>query len=118
MCVLLSDAQRFVQEYFTLIAKSAAHIRISALPFAPYESILSRTFCSEPMLKVLRGKAKTWTPSLCTLQGHNSSITSIAFSHDGMRVVSGSYTGTIHIWDSTTGACLSVLHTDDTKEIH
>ncbi|KIM74301.1 hypothetical protein PILCRDRAFT_14564 [Piloderma croceum F 1598] len=37
------------------------------------------------------------------LQGHNSSILSVAFSPDGSKIISGSVDKTIRIWDVSTG---------------
>jgi len=37
------------------------------------------------------------------LKGHTNSVTSVAFSWDGSRVVSGSYDLTVRIWNATTG---------------
>ncbi|KAF8604757.1 WD40 repeat-like protein [Ceratobasidium sp. AG-I] len=37
------------------------------------------------------------------LEDHTSSITSVAYSHDGTRIVSSSYDKTIRIWDARTG---------------
>ena len=40
---------------------------------------------------------------LNTLLGHTGAIKGIAYSPDGRRLVSGSSSGTIRLWDSTTG---------------
>jgi WD40 repeat protein len=37
------------------------------------------------------------------LKGYTGSVTSVAFSPDGTRIVSGSYDETIRIWDAKTG---------------
>ncbi|KIJ46211.1 hypothetical protein M422DRAFT_250249, partial [Sphaerobolus stellatus SS14] len=37
------------------------------------------------------------------LTGHTSWVQSVAFSHDGKRIVSGSGDNTIQIWDAETG---------------
>jgi hypothetical protein len=52
-------------------------------------------------------------PQACT--GHTSWVTSVGFSPDGARIVSGSLDRTIKLWDTTTGQELRTLtgrHTD------
>ena len=43
------------------------------------------------------------------LQGHTSSVISVAFSHDGNRIVSGSYDNSVRVWDAKTGEQLREL---------
>ena len=40
-------------------------------------------------------------------KGHTSFVTSVGFSPDGARIVSGSYDKTIRTWDAKTGKALS-----------
>ena len=49
-----------------------------------------------------------------SMRGHTDSVASVAWSPDGMRIVSGSYDETIRIWDAVTGNCINTLvgHTD------
>ena len=44
-----------------------------------------------------------------TLEGHSSTIMSVAFSQNGKQVVSGSWDKTIRIWDDVTGAVVQTL---------
>ncbi|KAG9119565.1 hypothetical protein FRC07_005354 [Ceratobasidium sp. 392] len=37
------------------------------------------------------------------LEGHTKEIRSVMFSHDGRLIISGSWDGTIHLWDTRTG---------------
>ena len=48
------------------------------------------------------------------LQGHTESVTSVAFSPDGNRIVSGSYDESVRVWGAKTGEHLRELqgHTD------
>ncbi|KAJ5752758.1 hypothetical protein N7520_009675 [Penicillium odoratum] len=46
---------------------------------------------------------------LQTLEGHDSQVNSVVFSHDSSRVASGSDDKTIKIWDAHTGACLQTV---------
>jgi WD40 repeat protein len=38
------------------------------------------------------------------LEGHMRSVNSVAFSHNGRRLASGSDDETVRIWDAETGA--------------
>ena len=40
---------------------------------------------------------------LLSLKGHTGSLTSVAFSADGKRIVSGSYDKTVKVWDADKG---------------
>jgi WD40 repeat protein len=46
---------------------------------------------------------------LITLKGHTGWVTTVAWSHDGLKILSGSYDKTIKIWDAITGKELQTL---------
>jgi len=46
-------------------------------------------------------------PGLCTLTGHSSRVTSVAYSPDGKHIASGSYDETVKVWDAATGKKVS-----------
>ncbi|KAF2174670.1 hypothetical protein K469DRAFT_613817 [Zopfia rhizophila CBS 207.26] len=46
---------------------------------------------------------------LQTLEGHSSSVRSVAFSHDSARLASASYDETVKIWDASSDECLQML---------
>ena len=46
---------------------------------------------------------------LKTLEGHSSYVSSVAYSPDGTKIISGSGDKTIKIWDANTGQCLQTL---------
>ena len=39
----------------------------------------------------------------CTLTGHSREVTSVAYSPDGIRIISGSADNTVKVWDAATG---------------
>jgi WD40 repeat protein len=41
--------------------------------------------------------------SVCVLAGHTNSVTCVAFSSNGQQLISGSWDGTVRIWDVSTG---------------
>ncbi|KAG8713891.1 hypothetical protein FRC08_012674 [Ceratobasidium sp. 394] len=47
--------------------------------------------------------AETGELALGPLEGHSAYVDSVAFSHDGSRIVSGSLDGTVRVWDAETG---------------
>jgi WD40 repeat protein len=53
------------------------------------------------------------------LEGHNSWVSSVVFSHNSKKVASGCDDKTIRIWDAETGECERVLegHTDDISSV-
>ena len=54
-----------------------------------------------------------WNPqtrTLCkTMKGHTGPVLSIAYSHDGRYIASGSVDHTVRLWNAETGACVAVL---------
>ena len=40
---------------------------------------------------------------MLTLRGHESNVSSVAFSPDGKRIASGSQDDTVKVWDAATG---------------
>ena len=48
--------------------------------------------------------------ALQLLNGHTHYVSSVAFSHDGIHIVSGSYDSSVRVWDASTGAALQQLN--------
>ncbi|MEE1001492.1 MAG: hypothetical protein U0L37_05995, partial [Bacteroidales bacterium] len=46
---------------------------------------------------------------LKTLEGHSWDVSSVAYSPDGTKIISGSWDDKIKIWDANTGQCLKTL---------
>jgi len=52
---------------------------------------------------------------LQTLKEHSDSVTSVAFSADGCKIVSGSYDETVRVWDAASGSPLQTLEGDSSS---
>jgi WD40 repeat protein len=88
-----------------VIAESAPHLYLSALPFAPKKSLVSIQF-SQLYLQsayVFKGHVQDWPSVQNILNGHEGQINSVAFSSNGRRIVSGSRDDTVRVWDAETG---------------
>ena len=48
--------------------------------------------------------------AISPLTGHGDVVTSIAYSPDGIRPISGSYNNTARVWNSETGQLLSIFN--------
>ncbi|KZP17448.1 WD40 repeat-like protein [Athelia psychrophila] len=108
LTAFVRDAIRFVNVFMPPISQSAPHIYLSALPFAPSESLVSQTYLLRyPFTMRLKGgKLNRWPAELKTFEGHRSGVYSIAYSPDGTRIVLGSVDSTVCVWDAETGTVI------------
>ncbi|KIO07650.1 hypothetical protein M404DRAFT_940177 [Pisolithus tinctorius Marx 270] len=103
--ILAQDGIKFVHNFGNVISHSTPHLYISALPFTPSNTKLSRLLMPKfsQLVGVSVGGKKEWPAAQVALQGHTSSVQSVGFSSDGRRVVSGSSDNTMRIWDAERG---------------
>src|SRR6266702_2862082 len=101
----INDASAFVRYFGMAIAKSAPHVYLSALPFAPTGSLVSAHYSSSfpRTLRVVRGRLSHWPSSEMVISNVGDKVHSIALSPDGQRIVSASEDRTIRVWNATTG---------------
>ncbi len=90
------------------MAKSAPHIYLSALPFAPTCSLVSTHYSTSfsQILHVARGQLSHWPSSEMVISNPGrwpATVKSVAFSPDGQHIVSGSTDRTIRVWNAMTG---------------
>jgi WD40 repeat protein len=108
---LVQDARRFIMYHKGAIESYPLQTYMSAQLFSPTGSLIRQQFQHEEPrgITVRPAMSDSWSACLQTLEGHSSSVSSVAFSHDSVRLASASYDHTVKIWDVSSGACLQTL---------
>ncbi|KAH8690887.1 putative G-protein beta WD-40 repeat-containing protein [Talaromyces proteolyticus] len=111
----LYDARRFIFRNRQIADSAPLQIYCAGLIFAPSDSIIRKVFFKESpnWIYQLPKVEKFWNADVQTLEGHPSSVESVAFSPDGQVLASGGYE-IISLWDPTTGKLRQTLeaHSD------
>jgi len=88
-------------------------IGLDALPDETSEGIRQRVLRPEmSAVNALDGAWRSWSSGWgerTVLRGHTDTVTAVAFSQDGTRVLTGSEDHTARLWDAGTGKALATL---------
>ena len=121
LVALVKDIQQFTSLNKSLIKAFPLQTYISALIFSPIPSITHQIFKdSEPEWLIFKLTVKEeWGSYKQTLEGHSKFATSVAFSHDGQKIVSGFCERTVQVWDAATESLQQTLedHLDSVTSV-
>ncbi|KAL4968200.1 WD40-repeat-containing domain protein [Aspergillus stella-maris] len=107
----LHDAERFMLRNRSILDDAPLQVYASALAFAPKGSIM-RTIFENDIPSWINGLPEVeddWGALIQTIQGHSSSVGSVAFSPDGQLLASGAHDGTVKLWNPVTGELQQTL---------
>ncbi|CBF86026.1 hypothetical protein AN2021.2 [Aspergillus nidulans FGSC A4] len=107
----VQDAMRFLLRHYHTLSHWPLQIYSSAIIFSPESSVVKGENLHK--VPVWLGRAPpmedSWTPMIQTLTGHSEAVWRVAFSPDGKQIASGSDSGLIKLWDTTTGSLQKTL---------
>jgi hypothetical protein len=115
---LLTDAHFLMRDYQTPISLSALHVHHGGVASMP-ECALRKKAAGRSNARLVSEREQGWQTGATILEGHTSWVMSVAFSFDGLRIVSGSDDRTVRIWDAVSGAVLHTLegHTSSVSSV-
>ncbi|KIO01869.1 hypothetical protein M404DRAFT_149210 [Pisolithus tinctorius Marx 270] len=117
---LAQDGIKFIHNFGSAISHSAPHLYISALPFTPLNTMVAKMLMPKfsNLVQVAHGGLEDWPAVQLCLQGHDTTVNSVAFSPDGKRIVSGSEDDTVMVWDAERGVQIGSPLEGHTEEVY
>jgi len=119
LTLFIRDALRFISAFIIPISQCAPQIYVSALSFAPEQSLVATKFRSRlpNTIEVTEGKPSQWPMVVFTAEHHKGCVQRLVFSHDESTFASISVSNDTSddttentimcICDSETGHCIS-----------
>jgi hypothetical protein len=110
LSLIAADASRFSLTFADVISASATHIYLSALPFAPPSSLVSKLYRGQfpQTIKVLHGEGVKW-PAMRYSISTGDCVYDISIHPDGRRVAAAMRSGVVMVFSMTTGESLFPL---------
>jgi len=107
--LFIRDALRFIPAFIIPISQCPPHIYVSALSFAPKQSLLAKNFCSRfpNTVVVIEGRPSQWPMVVFTAEHHKNHVRRLVFSPNERTFASISTLNDICVCDSETGHCIS-----------
>jgi WD40 repeat protein len=91
-----------MRAYLVPISSSALHVYHSAVVSMPMCS-LSTQVMHHKVGRLVSQRNYQWNAGPLILEGHKGVIKSVAFSPDGLQIISGSGDHTVRVWDAVCG---------------
>jgi WD40 repeat protein len=116
----MNDTFRLITAHGDTVMANPLRLYMAVLPVIPQSCVLARRYPREEnQLWIRVGRDRDWPGHLAEWTSHIDWVRSVAFSVDGMRVVSGSNDRTVRMWDAATGNCTAVFEGHTRKcQIH
>jgi WD40 repeat protein len=92
-----------MRDYLKPISLSALHVYHSGVATMP-ECGLRKKPIHLGTARLISVRSQGWQTGTTVLEGHTGSVSSVAVSSSGSRIVSGSHDHTVRIWDAISGA--------------
>jgi WD40 repeat protein len=105
---LLADAHFLIRDYHMPISVSALQVYHSGVVNMP-ECALRKKAMDGITPYLISERDRGWDTGMTILYGHTKGVNSVAFSSDGLRIVSGSSDNTVRIWDAISGTMQNTL---------
>ena len=106
---LLENQSRYVAETAIELADDGDYLMARRLAAAMLPKNPDHTIDRPYVPRAEYALRKAWSGYGGVLRGHTDYVSSVVFCQDGLRIVSGSYDGTIRIWNSETGEQVGLL---------